>query len=122
MIVHLLKNMEVKVRDIHVRYEDSTPGRGGTLAAGVTLHSLELKVRGRGRMGRRREEGGRESRKGRKRGIEGGRKGKREGRRKEEERKEGGKEEGRGKRGREGENISCINKSVSYVKNYLCIS
>ena len=39
--------MEVKVRDIHVRYEDSS-GAARTLAAGVTLHSLEMKVRGRG--------------------------------------------------------------------------
>ena len=44
LVTNLLKNMEVKVRDIHVRYEDSTPSRHGTLAAGVTLHSLELKV------------------------------------------------------------------------------
>ena len=36
--------MEVKVRDIHVRYEDSS-GAARTLAAGVTLHSLEMKVR-----------------------------------------------------------------------------
>lgn len=47
LITNLLKNMEVKIRDIHVRYEDSTQLQGhGTLAAGVTLHSLELKASG----------------------------------------------------------------------------
>ena len=63
--------MEVKVRDIHVRYEDSTPVRRGTLAAGVTLHSLELKVRMRGKEGAREggSEGGREG--ARERGREG---------------------------------------------------
>ena len=45
LVTNLLKNMEVKVRDVHVRYEDSTSSPHGTLAAGVTLHSLELKVR-----------------------------------------------------------------------------
>jgi vacuolar protein sorting-associated protein 13A/C len=42
LVTNLLKNMEVKVRDIHVRYEDSS-GAARTLAAGVTLHSLEMK-------------------------------------------------------------------------------
>ena len=50
LVTNLLKNMEVKVRDIHVRYEDSS-GAGRTLAAGVTLHSLEMKVRARRRKG-----------------------------------------------------------------------
>ena len=47
LVTNLLKNMEVKIRDIHVRYEDATRAsrHGSTLAAGVTLHSLELKVR-----------------------------------------------------------------------------
>ena len=36
---------QVLVRDIHVRYEDSVTKPGTTLAAGATLHSLEVKVR-----------------------------------------------------------------------------
>ena len=43
LVTNLVKNMEVKIRDIHIRYEDSTR-RSTTLAAGVTLHSLEMKV------------------------------------------------------------------------------
>ena len=33
------------MRDIHVRYEDSETNPNTTIAAGITLHSLELKVR-----------------------------------------------------------------------------
>ena len=36
--------IQVKVRDIHVRYEDGVTNPDTLLAAGITLHSLELKV------------------------------------------------------------------------------
>lgn len=36
--------LQVKVRDIHVRYEDGVTNPDQLLAAGITLHSLELKV------------------------------------------------------------------------------
>ena len=36
--------VQVLVKDIHVRYEDSVTKPGTTMAAGLTLHSLELKV------------------------------------------------------------------------------
>ena len=45
LAVHLTKNLQVLVRDIHVRYEDSVTRPGITLSAGATLHSLEVKVR-----------------------------------------------------------------------------
>lgn len=35
---------QVKVRDIHIRYEDGVTNPETLLAAGITLHSLELKV------------------------------------------------------------------------------
>jgi hypothetical protein len=41
--VHI--STQVKVRDIHVRYEDGVTNPDTLLAAGITLHSLELKVR-----------------------------------------------------------------------------
>ena len=53
LVTNLLKNMEVKVRKVHVRYEDSSLSRQSSLAAGVTLSSLELKVKENLRMGRR---------------------------------------------------------------------
>ena len=36
--------VQVKVRDIHIRYEDSSTNPHSSMAAGITLHSLELKV------------------------------------------------------------------------------
>ena len=42
---HACTHTQVKVRDIHVRYEDSETNPNTTIAAGITLHSLELKVR-----------------------------------------------------------------------------
>ena len=39
-----LLTSQVKVRDIHVRYEDGVTNPETLLAAGITLHSLELKV------------------------------------------------------------------------------
>ena len=43
--MHAHTHTQVKVRDIHVRYEDSETNPNTTIAAGITLHSLELKVR-----------------------------------------------------------------------------
>ena len=35
---------KVKIRDVHIRYEDNQTNPFSTIAAGVTLSSLELKV------------------------------------------------------------------------------
>lgn len=44
MIIGDSSAVQVKVRDIHVRYEDGVTNPDTLLAAGITLHSLELKV------------------------------------------------------------------------------
>ena len=44
MFVCIVLLHQIKVRDIHVRYEDGVTNPDTLLAAGVTLHSLELKV------------------------------------------------------------------------------
>ncbi len=44
ILLNCAYKQQVKVRDIHVRYEDHVTNPSTVLAAGITLHSLNLKV------------------------------------------------------------------------------
>nr|XP_045626468.1 vacuolar protein sorting-associated protein 13C-like isoform X1 [Procambarus clarkii] len=43
MIAQVIRNIQVSIRDIHIRYEDSVSCQGAPFAAGVTLHDLSMK-------------------------------------------------------------------------------
>ncbi len=45
LATNVIKNLQVKVSDIHIRYEDKTTNPGSPIAIGATLHNLSLGVR-----------------------------------------------------------------------------
>ena len=44
MVSQVIKNLQVKIRKIHIRYEDQYTDRERPFAAGVTLESLNFEV------------------------------------------------------------------------------
>ena len=45
MASQVIKNLQVKVSDIHMRYEDKTTNTNAPFSIGTTLHNVSLKVR-----------------------------------------------------------------------------
>lgn len=44
LIAQIIKNLQISVKGIHVRYEDRHSNRHRPFAAGITLESLEFQV------------------------------------------------------------------------------
>ncbi|XP_076066395.1 vacuolar protein sorting 13C isoform X3 [Oratosquilla oratoria] len=42
LTVQVLRNIQITIKDIHIRYEDNLSNQSGPFAAGVTLHDLSL--------------------------------------------------------------------------------
>lgn len=44
MVAQIIKNLQIKIRSIHIRYEDKYTNRNRPFAAGITLEGLDFKV------------------------------------------------------------------------------
>jgi len=45
LFTNVVKNLELTISNIHVRYEDNVTNPGRPFSAGVTLHELSCRVR-----------------------------------------------------------------------------
>jgi len=43
-LAHIIKNLEVTIRNVHIRYEDSVTNPKKPFSVGITLHKLSLRV------------------------------------------------------------------------------